>query len=71
MAEDSRQASVKIEVTPEMEAAGGQILEDQFDASPSLARYIAVNVFEAMMRETHVSAALAERPANSVPRNKP
>mgnify|MGYP001011505938 CR=1 FL=1 len=54
MVDDPRQAGDKekgvpqIEVTPEMIEAGAQILEDNYDASPSEAADTATRVFLAM-----------------------
>ncbi len=49
---DSPEKTAKIEITPEMEAAGGQILQNQCDLIMETAATIACVVFREMI-ETH------------------
>lgn len=62
--------SADIEITPEMIAAGAQILENQFDASPSLAEYVAREFLEQALREMRVSPAKSSTPDCQAPRSR-
>lgn len=53
---DEKKEGATIEVTPEMERVGAQILENMYDALPSEAEQVASRIFVAMMRETLVCA---------------
>ena len=46
---DNGQAGAEIEVTPEMEAAGGRVLQDQCDLIMETAATIARGVFQEMI----------------------
>ena len=49
--ESTGQAGAQIEITPEILNEGAQIIENQCDTLPSLARDIALEVFRAMMNK--------------------